>query len=95
LRGVEDVKKRYVIHAAARNLGTIMRSMFGVGTPRALQRGLKGLVGVGYALLGRIRNQTGHWVAVIAIFIRADDRFEWYEGRRSGRFQITPSSTAC
>ncbi len=95
LRGVEAVKKRYVIHAAARNLGTIMRSMFGVGTPRALQRGLKGLVGVGYAILGRIRNQTAHWVAVIAVFIRADDRFERYEGRRSGRFQITPSSTAC
>ncbi len=37
LRGLEDVSKRYLIQAAARNLGTILRKLFGVGTPRALQ----------------------------------------------------------
>jgi len=95
LRGVEDIKKRYVIHAAARNLGTIMRKMFGVGTPRALQRGLKGLVGIGYALHSSIRSETARWVAVIAVFFRPDDRFERRECLRSIRFQIIASSTAC
>jgi transposase len=37
LRGLENVAKRYVIHAAAHNLGVILRKLFGVGTPRSLQ----------------------------------------------------------
>ena len=37
LRGLERVSKRYTIHAAARNLGVIMRKLFGIGTPRAPQ----------------------------------------------------------
>lgn len=37
LRGGTDILKRYVVHAAARNLGLVMRACFGVGTPRALQ----------------------------------------------------------
>jgi transposase len=37
LRGLEDVTKRYVIAAAAHNLGRIMRKLFGIGKPRALQ----------------------------------------------------------
>lgn len=37
LRGVVNVSKRYLIHAAACNLGLILRKLFGVGTPRSLQ----------------------------------------------------------
>ncbi len=37
LRGLVNVAKRYVIHAAAYNLGVILRKLFGVGTPRSLQ----------------------------------------------------------
>jgi transposase len=37
LRGLVDVGKRYVIHAAGHNLGVLMRKLFGVGTPRSLQ----------------------------------------------------------
>lgn len=37
LRGLANVAKRYVIHAAAHNLGVILRKLFGVGTPRSLQ----------------------------------------------------------
>jgi len=37
LRGLINVTKRYLIHVAGRNLGVIMRSLFGVGTPRSLQ----------------------------------------------------------
>ena len=37
LRGLVAVGKRYLLHAAAFNLGLIMRKLFGVGTPRSLQ----------------------------------------------------------
>jgi transposase len=37
LRGLANVAKRYVIHAAGCNLGVIMRKLFGLGTPRGLQ----------------------------------------------------------
>ncbi len=37
LRGVYDVGKRWLGHIAARNLGVVVRSITGVGTPRALQ----------------------------------------------------------
>ena len=39
LRGLENVNKRYQITAAARNLGLIMRQLFGIGKPRCLQGG--------------------------------------------------------
>jgi transposase len=46
LRGVAKVTKRYLIAVAAHNLGRILRKLFGIGKPRALQgeRGLAGLV---------------------------------------------------
>jgi IS5 family transposase len=37
LRGQETVAKRYLIQVAARNLGLMMRKLFGVGTARSLQ----------------------------------------------------------
>ena len=37
LRGRENVEKRYQIHVAAYNLGLLMRTLFGKGTPRGLQ----------------------------------------------------------
>ena len=39
LRGLVDVGKRYLMYAAAHNLGVIMRKLFGLGTPRSLQAG--------------------------------------------------------
>ena len=37
LRGRTNILKRLVVHAGAANLGLLMRNLFGVGTPRALQ----------------------------------------------------------
>jgi transposase len=37
LRGLTKVTKRYLLQVAARNLGLILRKLFGVGTPRSLQ----------------------------------------------------------
>ena len=39
LRGIDKVNQRYKITAAARNLGLLMRTVFGIGKPRALQGG--------------------------------------------------------
>jgi len=40
LRDLEPVNKRYKMVAAARNLGLVMRKLFGIGKPRCLQGGL-------------------------------------------------------
>lgn len=39
LRGLIDVTKRYLIAAAAHNLGRILLKLFGIGKPRTLQGG--------------------------------------------------------
>ena len=36
LRGIDNVRKRYLITAAAKNLGLIMRTLLGKGTPRGM-----------------------------------------------------------
>ena len=47
LRGLVNVTKRYVVQVAAHNLGLLMRKLFGVGKPRALQGAGGLLVGAG------------------------------------------------
>ena len=39
LRGHTNIRKRALIHTAALSLGLLMRTLFGVGTPRSLQGG--------------------------------------------------------
>jgi transposase len=38
LRGIEKVRKRLLMSAVAHNLGVLMRALFGMGTPRGLQK---------------------------------------------------------
>ena len=40
-RGLSSVNKRYKIQAAVRNLGLVMRAMFGIGKSRCLQGGFR------------------------------------------------------
>jgi transposase len=44
LRGHPNILKRVLIHTAAMNLGLLMRTLFGVGTPRSLQGRLAALL---------------------------------------------------
>ncbi len=56
LRGLEDVTKRYLMWVAGRNLGVIMRSLFGVGKPKTLQalgRGFSRLIRAATIAVGR------------------------------------------
>jgi len=73
LRGLENVNKRYVIQAAARNLGLLLRKLFGVGTPRSLQ-GLAGLLYALYLALIHfrtpLRRLTAPWRATAAPALR-------------------------
>jgi transposase len=45
LRGHTNILKRLLIHAAGFNLGLVMRTWIGVGTPRGLQGALQALLG--------------------------------------------------
>jgi IS5 family transposase len=44
LRGIENIAKWYLMRVAARNLSVIMRALFSIGTPRAMQGIAQGLV---------------------------------------------------
>ena len=46
LTGIDKVRKRYLISAAAHNLGVLMRQLFKMGTPRGLQQFRKDLQGI-------------------------------------------------
>jgi transposase len=94
LRGLENVQKRYVLTAAARNLGLVMRHLFGIGTPRSLQgfaARFSMLVRAIVALLAAVvRVPLGPWASTRrpgAISARAT--------RASVRREIRPSSTGC
>jgi transposase len=43
LQGIDKVRKRYAIAAMAHNIGCIMRELFGMGTPRGLQKAAEAL----------------------------------------------------
>jgi hypothetical protein len=68
LHGLLKVTKRYLIQVAARNLGVLMRKLFGMGTPRGLQK-QSALAELAYLLVGfelRVREHlrfviTGRW----------------------------------
>ena len=55
LRGRENVRKRYLAHVAALNLGLVMRTLFGHGTPRqAANAALAALIAALWMLYARI-----------------------------------------
>ncbi len=51
LRGHHNILKRVLLHAGALNLGLLLRTLCGVGTPRALQGRLSVLLGCVWALI--------------------------------------------
>ena len=78
LRGHTNILKRLLIHAAGFNLGLVMRTSIGVGTPRGLQGALR-------ALLGSLARLT---ISLGAVLRRPHDRIS---GRtRSGHAHAQP-----
>lgn len=65
LRGHPNILKRLLIHAAGFNLGLLMRTLIGIGTPR----GLQGAMGALVALLQRLTTSLDAvWDDVMAQF---------------------------
>lgn len=75
LRGVVNVTKRYLIAAAAHNLGRILRRLTGTGKPRVLQ-GAGGLVGLASVLVAQFKTAGMHWADRFVWMIAAGRRFE-------------------
>jgi hypothetical protein len=70
LRGRENVRKRYLAHIAALNLGLVMRTLFGYGTPRqAAQAALAAFL----AQLVALETFRGLLDAAITRFLRIID----------------------
>lgn len=59
LRGHTNILKRLLIHAAAFNLGLVMRQLIGLGTPRGLQGRVATVLATLFALIGARRCQLG------------------------------------
>jgi transposase len=67
LHGLTQVHKRYLIQVAARNLGLMLRKLFGVGTARSLQ-GVRGLLcAIYFAIRACWQAIRGHSIAVTKI----------------------------
>lgn len=68
LKGLDKINKRYLIVAAARNLGLLMLNLFGMGKPRTLQAGGGGFsfanlwFNVRLRLLWRAGKPCGPWL---------------------------------
>jgi transposase len=61
LRGRVNVTKRYLMQAAAHNLGVVMRRLFGVGKPRTLQGGHRAGLAVAFGLLCVLACYISRW----------------------------------
>ena len=61
LRGIDKVKKRWILCAAARNLGVVLRQLFGIGTARALQGALGLALRVQIACLAMLTRLQAAW----------------------------------
>ena len=89
LRGHANVLKRLYVHIGGFNLGLLMRTLIGVGTPRGLQGRLAALTATVIALI------AGRWHDVIApaldreAFRAPHHRFELPPGSTSGTLLAT------
>jgi transposase len=64
LRGRENILKRLVVHSGAANLGLLMRTLFGKGTPRGLQGRLRNL----FSAPERSGRVLTTWVSLVRTF---------------------------
>ena len=89
LRGAENIRKRMLLHGGACNLGLLMRTLFRVGTPRALQ----GLTAMREALAQR----TGALIPLLRRLLKPLRRLLPAVAARASlrRSQDDPKTTNC
>lgn len=78
LRGLVNVTKRYLIAAAAHNLGRILRTLTGIGKPRCLQGG-GGLTALAQSLSRQLYRAPKSWVARLGSAITWCQRCEQFQ----------------
>ena len=69
LRGLINVAKRYLMYVAGRNLGVIMRAIFGIGTPKSLQREGAASPCAFFAWLAMLRTALGRLYGQSVIYL--------------------------
>lgn len=85
LRGHENILKRVLVHAGALNLGLLMRTLFGVGTPRALQGRV---VAIFVALWSSVCSSATFWARLARLYRLAISNVGLHECRKSMSHQI-------
>jgi transposase len=83
LRGHANILKRLLLHVSGFNLGLLMRTLFGIGTPRSLQGGVIAVLTCLAAWWMRIIAPWGHHVT------RSPDFSPMFVPH--GRFELVPS----
>lgn len=98
LRGRENVEKRYLLHAAAANLGLVLRALLGHGTPRELADALRRAAALILSVLVRLCGVAERLIVLWAVV--ADERMA--AGQAPGRAVFNPidlfrpdTSTGC
>jgi transposase len=82
LRGHQNILKRILLHAAALNLGLLMRTLFGVGTPRSLQGRVAALFAV---LSSLVRPSETLWPRFRSWYRSTTPNIALYKSRKLGR----------
>jgi transposase len=70
VRGMVNVTKSYLARVAAHNLGVIMLALFGVGTPRSLQRGWEAFAGPLVALQTIVHAFLTRFLSALSSLVR-------------------------
>jgi transposase len=95
LRGHANIRKRVLLHTAALNLGLLMRTLFGAGTPRSLQGRVAALL---RALWSLIRLPETVWDAIWTMYrpsTSLSDLLAHREIRQSVSSAETAFTTGC
>ena len=95
LRGHDNILKRVLLHVAGLNLGLLMRTLVGVGTPRSLQGRTVALLP---GLWSLIRRPEALWDAIWASCLPSTSLVELLAGHQNHRTSIpvgTTSATGC
>lgn len=83
LRGMENIAKRYLIHAAAYNLGLVMRHLYGSGTPKEAADALRRFIALVW----------GHIFAFLTIIlVLGDDTVRSWNPPRRSRPLFSPAT---
>jgi transposase len=90
LRGHDNILKRILLHAGALNLGLLMRTLFGVGTPRGLQ-GRVAAVFVALCLL--IRRLNTFYAQLRRLYRAASSNLDFNVCRNARRIRFALMST--